>query len=393
MKICFVNSTYFPNVTGGAARNVQILAERLAEDGHTVSVISLVAGRSEPDALVNGVHVHYLRIPNLYWPFDAVRRSFFKRTLWHAMDLFNPFVLLPFMNLMRKLRPDVVNTNTVMGFSTSIFAALRLLKIPHVHTFQDYYMLCQKVSMFKEGRNCSGVCGSCRPYFSIRRKMLKRVNAYTSLSSFLENRHLASGSISEKVPHKIIPAIALESTLVRPRRLDDRAITFGFIGRITESKGVRDVLEAFSSGFGDEQLVVAGGGEPKLTNELVRSYSHRNIEFLGWVEPDVFFKKIDVLVCPSTYLEPLGRVILEAYSHGIPVVCARSGGLVEMIDENETGLVYSPGDVSELKRSMKYIASSPDRYTKMSEACLKKLERYSPKAITESYMEVFNALR
>jgi glycosyltransferase involved in cell wall biosynthesis len=50
------------------------------------------------------------------------------------------------------------------------------------------------------------------------------------------------------------------------------------------------------------------------------------------------------LLVPSLWYEPSGRVVLEAYAAGVPVVASRIGGLPEIVDDNVSGLLVEPGD-------------------------------------------------
>ncbi|MEW5925030.1 MAG: glycosyltransferase, partial [Candidatus Zixiibacteriota bacterium] len=65
MKILIVNSLYYPNITGGAERSVQLLAEGLHKTGMDVVVVS-TADQDKTD-VINEIKVYYINIPNLYW--------------------------------------------------------------------------------------------------------------------------------------------------------------------------------------------------------------------------------------------------------------------------------------------------------------------------------------
>ncbi len=69
----------------------------------------------------------------------------------------------------------------------------------------------------------------------------------------------------------------------------------------------------------------------------------------------------DVVVVPSTKPEPFGRVAIEAMSAGRVVIAANHGGLKEIVKQNETGLLFEPGDVGSLKSSVLFLAKNPNR--------------------------------
>ena len=72
------------------------------------------------------------------------------------------------------------------------------------------------------------------------------------------------------------------------------------------------------------------------------------IEFVGWAKPADFLSEIDVLVVPSFWAEPSPRTIYEAYVMGVPVIGAASGGIPELIGENNAEWLFTPGNEAEL---------------------------------------------
>jgi 1,4-alpha-glucan branching enzyme len=82
---------------------------------------------------------------------------------------------------------------------------------------------------------------------------------------------------------------------------------------------------------------MAGRGFSLYARDLLaREDLDGRVAYLGWCTAsrlEAFFDRIDVLAIPSTY-EPFGMVALEAMSRGVPVVCPRSGGLVEALGDH-----------------------------------------------------------
>jgi glycosyltransferase involved in cell wall biosynthesis len=114
----------------------------------------------------------------------------------------------------------------------------------------------------------------------------------------------------------------------------------GVIGRIEEDKGQRDFVEAART-FPEARFVVIGA--PMFTGaayfERVRAAAAGlAVEFPGWRE-DVAgaLAGLDVLAVPSFERDPNPRVILEAFSAGVPVVAYPSGGIAEVIEDGVTG--------------------------------------------------------
>ncbi|MFY9609534.1 MAG: glycosyltransferase family 4 protein [Blastocatellia bacterium] len=144
------------------------------------------------------------------------------------------------------------------------------------------------------------------------------------------------------------------------RRHDHRTILF--IGRLTEIKGL-DVLLKAMRGLEHLELLVAGDGPLRCELETMARQLAVKAKFLGRVsaaERDELFVCTDAVVIPSRVLpdsrtEGMPLVCLEALTAGRPVIAARAGGLAELIDDGENGLLFDPGDDSMLTSKLKLV--------------------------------------
>jgi glycosyltransferase involved in cell wall biosynthesis len=117
------------------------------------------------------------------------------------------------------------------------------------------------------------------------------------------------------------------------------------LGRLHPNKGFELLLEAVAA-TREVTLWIAGDGplRPRLERLATRLGITGRVRFLGWRE-DVsrLLTAADLLVCPSLY-EPLGNVVIEAWSAGLPVVATASDGPKGLIQDGESGiLVPLPG--------------------------------------------------
>jgi glycosyltransferase involved in cell wall biosynthesis len=132
----------------------------------------------------------------------------------------------------------------------------------------------------------------------------------------------------------------------RPRGFGG-AWTVGVVGRISPEKGQMDFLQAIAllkPEFPRVRFIVCGA--PILP---ARKYFDRvqtlarslNVELSGWREDIAsVFSELDLLVVPSKE-EAMGRVLVEAFSAGVPVVAFPVGGIPEVIIDGETGFLVS----------------------------------------------------
>jgi len=120
----------------------------------------------------------------------------------------------------------------------------------------------------------------------------------------------------------------------------------GIIGRIAPEKGQTDFLKASAQVLPKlprARFVICGAplfSPPEYLEEVKRMAAKLPCEMLGWRD-DVgeVLAELDLLVVPSDYLEATTRVIMEAYSAGVPVIAYANGGIPEVIDDGVTGFL------------------------------------------------------
>jgi glycogen(starch) synthase len=128
------------------------------------------------------------------------------------------------------------------------------------------------------------------------------------------------------------------------------------IGRLVYEKGFQlalDALPGLIDRLGDVRFLVAGSGthEEQLRAQAAELGLDAHGTFLGWIGDDVLhslYRIADLCVVPSIY-EPFGLVALEAMASGCPCIVADTGGLREIVPEDErVGLRFNGGDAEHL---------------------------------------------
>ena len=124
----------------------------------------------------------------------------------------------------------------------------------------------------------------------------------------------------------------------------------GYVGRMVHEKGVFILFEAaerFLSAAPEARMLWVGDGDCKaqLLGKMDAS-PHRTRHILAPWEPDVsaIYPALDMVVVPSLYPEPFGRVSVEAQAAGVPVVCSSAGGLPETLLPGVTGFLVPATD-------------------------------------------------
>jgi glycosyltransferase involved in cell wall biosynthesis len=131
-----------------------------------------------------------------------------------------------------------------------------------------------------------------------------------------------------------------------------------FVGRLTRDKGIPELMEAFlrlDDQFPDLRLLLVGcfqNGDPLPADTRRSLETHPRVIFAGAVQDTAAYYAIaDVVALPS-HREGLPMVILEAYAAGRPVVGASATGIVSIVSDGETGLLFPVGDVPALANAL-----------------------------------------
>lgn len=135
---------------------------------------------------------------------------------------------------------------------------------------------------------------------------------------------------------------------IRRRRGETDPWRVGVIGRIAPEKGQLEFIQAARLILPQRscKFVVCGDAlfsSPEYSRRVREEADGLPIEFTGWRD-DIrnVLSKLDVLVVPSAAVEATTRVILEAFSAGVPVVAFRSGGIPEIVEDGVTGILSMP---------------------------------------------------
>lgn len=344
MKIALVNTLYFPTVVGGAERTVQELAETLAGRGHDVTVITLAEGARRDVFVHNGVNVIKVPLWNIYHPYvkKDVPTTKWRKILWHALDCFNVVMMFRLLNELSALRPDIVSTHCLAGFSLLAWQAVLWGEAKLIHVLHDYYLLCARSAHYdkRRGAPCKAICAGCALARAPTIANARNVTAFMGVSHFILNRHNQLLQLGARPKDGVIyNSVPLPS---RPPRRRMKARRFGYLGSLIPEKGVLELVKSIGRVGADSLSLDIFGAGDDLYIEKVKSLGISNVRFHGVVDKDDALDQLDVLVIPSLWDEPFGRVVIEAMAAGVPVICASRGGMPEILADSGGGLIFDP---------------------------------------------------
>jgi glycosyltransferase involved in cell wall biosynthesis len=361
-----------------------------------VHVLTTHGGRGTVSDVVDGVAVHRLSPHNLYWCNQPDQPPALLRMAWHGLDSFNPGVYLQARKLLGGLRPAVISSHNLSGLSVAVWQAAADLGIPVVQVLRDYYNLCPKGTMHKGGCRCERVCGSCRALRLPHERLSRKVAAVVGCSQAVLDKHLALG-LFEGVPYREVIYNAERIPDARKPDLTSQPITFGYIGAISQVKGVEGLIQAFEAARAASptpmRLLLAGSGQTSYVQSLETAHASEHVQFLGHVAPASLFAQVHVSVVPSTWDDPLPGVVFQALAHHVPVLGARRGGIPEMVRDGINGLLFDPDQEDGLTHAMLRVVSESQLLARMSAearatACVFLDEDRLFKAYLELYQKV-----
>jgi len=307
---------------------------------------------------------------------------------------------------------DVVHVHNFFPLlSPSVYYACHAAKVPVVQTLHNFRVVCPNGLLFRDGARCELCVGKTVAWPAVRhacyrdshlgsaavvsmlathrylRTWSTKVHAYIALTKFSREKLIAGGLPPDRLfvkPNFVVPDPG------RGCQREDFAL---FVGRLSEEKGIRTLLSAWER-FGRARRIKIVGEGP-LRMEVVGSVrANPNIEFLGARTAQAVLDLMGTarfLVVTSRCYEGFPRVIVEAFSKGLPVVGSRLGSIEELIDHDRTGMLFEPDNPKDLADTVEWMFTHPDDLLRMSDAARAEFEtKYTADRNYEQLMDIYH---
>jgi len=396
MKILFVNKFLFEN--GGSETYCFKLAEYLKQKGHSVQFFGMdhdknVVG-NDLNLYVKNVEFKDITMSKILYPFKII----------YSTEARNKI-----RELIEHYKPDIVHLNNYnFQITPSILYEIKKHNIPVVMTLHDFQIVCPNHMMYIEHEK--KICEECksRKYINcIKNKCIhnskikslfaafegyiyyklktyeKMIDYYIAPSNFLKDKICEFGEKENriKVIHNFVSS---ESKLNKKSIKKDYVLYFG---RLSIQKGIRTLISACNM-LPEIEFVVAGRGE--LEKELERIKNVKYIGFRVGEELNTLISEALFSIYPSEWYENCPMSVLESQMLGTPVIGANIGGIPELIDNNSDGLLFEPGNVSDLVNKISFMYSNRNVLQRFSEKCTSKANMFSVEDYYNKLFEVFN---
>jgi glycogen synthase len=343
MRALVLSWEYPPLIEGGLARHVRKLVENLAAQGVEVHVLARGLEESPAEEEVDGVVVHRVREPK------------------------RPGDLGEFVAWIEHMNSDMLAVGVEVGDSHDfdvVHGHDWLVAVAGDHLAKRFRCpLVVTIHATEYGRHQGYVDTHPQSYIhGVERWMANRAERVITCSAYMRE-HVADiyGLEDERItvipngidPSELVPVDDLEQLRAGFARPEDRLVLL--VGRLVYEKGFQLALEALPGlieRVGNVRFIVAGSGtaEHELREQAGQLGLDDHGTFLGWIGDDVLhslYRIADLTVVPSIY-EPFGLVALEAMASGCPCLVADTGGLREVVPNEDVGLRFRARDPDSL---------------------------------------------
>jgi glycosyltransferase involved in cell wall biosynthesis len=200
----------------------------------------------------------------------------------------------------------------------------------------------------------------------------------------------------------ILPQFGVDPELFHPREtpLPDQPFRIGYFGRLVESKGILDLLEAFARLPERAHLTLIGSGEleERIAATVERLGIVHRVErrpMVPSVEVAAEMRALHTFVLPSRttprWKEQFGRVLVEAMASGVPPIGSDSGEIPHVIGDG--GLIFRERDVEDLAAKLRLLIEQPELRRRLAEHGRRRvLAHYTQRALAEAYYEVYREM-
>jgi glycosyltransferase involved in cell wall biosynthesis len=402
MKILLINK--FAYAKGGAERHVLALQRLLESHGHTVIVFSMHHPQNPPRA-EDRYFVSSVDFERVQFGWQGLRAA--------GRMLYSFEARRKLRELLRKERPDVAHCHNIYHqLSPSILCELRSQNIPVVMTLHDFKLLSPTYNLYAHHGLCTHALGG-RWYECLLHRCTKRSVVASGLEVCEMTFHKALKIYEKNVNVFLAPSAFLRDMVrqydphVRDIRLLPNFIALGpppdaragsfflYAGRLSEEKGVQDLLAASRS----VAFPVKIAGDGPLKSELdgvIRQEHCDHVELLGQCDESELrslFSESRAVILPSRCYENSPLAVLEAFRAGKPAIVADHGGMRELIEDDRTGIRFTPGSVDSLHAAMRRLAERPDDATRMGKHAWAAAQRFDEKRYYHELMRIYESLQ
>jgi len=282
--------------------------------------------------------------------------------------------------LLQQSTYDVVHIQNFFPLiSPSVYFAARAEGVPVVQSLRNFRIACPNGLFFREGRVCEDCQGQTIPWSGMMHRCYRNSWTATSATAMMIGVHNMLNTWQNMVDIYVVSThfardkfiqcgLPKDKIFIKPNFVyPDPGQGNGegeyalFVGRLAQEKGIQTLLRAWETLQSKVPLKIVGDGP--LAPLVREASSHfEAIEWLGLKDISEVYELMGsamLLVMPSEWYETFGRVVVEAFAKGTPVIAANIGAISELVDSYRTGLLFQPGNHTQLIQQVNWMLEHP----------------------------------
>ncbi len=383
-KILIANWTWYPS--GGDWTYVDCLVKFYESMGHEVIPFSMHNEKNFPTP-----YSKYF-ISNVDYKVLNKNKSLLKGVQAIKKTIYSSEARQNIARLLDENKIDIVHLNNVHHYLTpaSIIPEIKKRGIPILWTLHDYVALCPNTTFVSNGKICekcktgkfyhcitnkckknsfpASVVASMESYTNNFLNPYKHVDYFICPSNFIKTKFESFGFNKEKLVqiHNLFDTDSVRlKEIENPYKSDRKYIVY--VGNVLKVKGIFTLVKALENI--DVDLYVIGDGEHyQDLKQLLETQNIKNVILLGRKNKDEVFyytAKSLFIVLPTEMYENLPYSLVESYLLSKPALGARIGGIPELALDGETGYLFEPGNVDDLRAKIELMLSDEARLEQM----------------------------
>ena len=363
IKICYVVTK---GVWGGAQKYVYSLATNLSKDKYEAIVVC-GDGDELPEKLkLAGIETHRLHT--------------LKRDISAMAEMKNFWALLKILN---REKPNVLHLNSPKAGGLGALAG-RLYNIFKSPESKTKIIYTAHGWPFNEDRNILSksliFIFSCITGLLCHKVIViaKREKEQATLMPFLDNAKIVlirNGIEKMRYRDRSIVREALLSRIGKTKL--DKRIWIGSLAELHRNKGYEYAISAMADIKTPFIYFIFGKGEEREHLEwlIVHNNLQDKVFLLGFIEnAHLYMKAFDIFLLTSVK-EGLPYTLLEAGQVGLPIIASGVGGIPDIIDDGENGILVRKGNVSQITKAVSYYITHPEKRTEFGKKIKAKVEK------------------
>lgn len=398
MNILIVNMFYYPNIVGGTENSIKILSEGLVNKNHNVVVYTLDGNEKKSYLLpenINGVKVYRSYLKSAYNRWKTGKSCLSEIISNRVNFVWNSNTKQEVERIIEENSIQIIHTNNLMSMGYwTVWHMAKRKKIPVIHTLRDYWLLDPTCILGKSNKIISLLHSAFFKMISNHYVNMVTAPSDGTLELFYKRKFFVSCRRARIVNAIEVSEETLLLSLKEKKNRNKKIIQYLYVGTLTENKGIDFLIDAFRELKNDNlQLVICGSG--KLEKLVIYACKLDNrILFKGQLNEEELiqiYKEADVLIVPSHWEEPFGRILIEGAQYAIPTIGSNRGGIPEIIKTLSCGQIYDYNNKHCLKKLiLKY--SNREKIISDAEHLKDTLKEYSQEKQIKTFENIYDSL-